>query len=99
MYCVSCSNIQPTSVYWVMGFPISAVRNMSKTELQFLKAIKAMMRLLIAMENKPPIACNSFNEVSEFLLTGIKAVGKLLDSYLRQPTDPTLLTWGDHKTH
>lgn len=34
------------------------------------------------MESKPLIACNSFNEASEFLLAGIMAA----DSYLRQPT-------------
>lgn len=78
IHCISWSNTQPTSVYWVMRFPISAVRNMSKAELEFLKAIKVMMRLFIAMENKPPIACNSFNETSEFLLTGIMAVGQII---------------------
>jgi len=62
MYYVSWSNTQPISVYWVTRFLISAVRNMSKMELQFLKSIKAVMRLSIAMENKPPIVCNSFNE-------------------------------------
>lgn len=69
---------------------------MDKIELKTLKAIKAMKRLLMAMESKPPIVCNSFNEVTFCKLASL-LLAKLLDSYLSQPTDPTLLTWGDYK--
>lgn len=43
-----------------------------------MKAVKAMIRLLMAMEGEPPVACNSFNEANEFLLTGIMAVGQII---------------------